>query len=63
MTGRVAGKVAIITGGASGIGRACALRLAEEGAAVVLTDIQDEAGHAAAAEINAAGGSARISDP
>ena len=58
MTGRVAGKVAIITGGASGIGRACALRLAEEGAAVVLTDIQDESGHAVAAEINAAGGSA-----
>jgi NAD(P)-dependent dehydrogenase (short-subunit alcohol dehydrogenase family) len=58
MTGRVAGKVAIITGGASGIGRACAMRLAEEGAEVVLTDIQDEAGHAVAAEINAAGGAA-----
>ena len=58
MTGRVAGKVAIITGGASGIGRACAFRLAEEGAEVVVTDIQDEAGHAVAAEINAAGGTA-----
>ena len=56
--GRLAGKVAIITGGASGIGRACAIRLAEEGAEVVLTDIQDEAGHAVAAEINAAGGAA-----
>jgi NAD(P)-dependent dehydrogenase (short-subunit alcohol dehydrogenase family) len=50
--------VAIITGGASGIGRACAIRLAEEGAEVVVTDIQDEAGHAVAAEINAAGSTA-----
>lgn len=58
MTGRVACKVAIITGGASGIGRASAIRLAEEGASVVVTDIQDEAGHAVADEINAAGGTA-----
>ncbi len=58
MTGRVAGKVAIITGGASGIGRSCAIRLAEEGAAVVITDIQDEAGQAVAAGIIASGGQA-----
>ena len=59
MTDRVAGKVAIITGGASGIGRGCAIRLAEEGAIVVITDIQDEPGRGVAAEISAAGGTAQ----
>lgn len=44
MAGRVEGKVALVTGGASGIGRACAERLAAEGATVVVTDIQDEKG-------------------
>jgi len=58
MAGRVDGKVALVTGAASGIGRACAERLAAEGAKVVLTDLTDEAGAAAAAEIGEAGGQA-----
>ncbi len=49
--GRVEGKVALVTGAASGIGRGCALRLAEEGARVAVTDIQDEAGQALADEL------------
>lgn len=53
MTERVKGKVALITGGASGIGRACAERLADEGASVIVTD-KNEAGAAAVAQaINA----------
>lgn len=43
MAGRVAGKVAFITGGASGFGRQSAIRLSEQGARVIITDI-DEAG-------------------
>src|SRR5665213_1065055 len=53
---RVAGKVALMTGGASGIGAACATLLAHEGATVVITDLQDAKGEALAAEI---GGEAR----
>ena len=51
--GRVEGKVAIVTGGASGLGEADARLLAAEGAAVVLTDINEEAGRAIAHEIDA----------
>lgn len=56
--GRVEGKVAIVTGGASGIGKAAAEALAREGASVVITDIQKPEGEAAVAEIVAAGGKA-----
>lgn len=56
--GRVDGKVALITGAASGLGRADAELLAREGAAVVLTDISEDAGEAAAKSIRAAGGNA-----
>lgn len=58
MVGRLLGKVAIITGGASGIGAASCRRFAEEGAAVVVAD-RDAQGAAAVAEaIVAAGGRA-----
>ena len=49
--GRVQGKVAIVTGAASGVGEADAILLAKEGANVVLTDINEEAGRAVAAKI------------
>jgi NAD(P)-dependent dehydrogenase (short-subunit alcohol dehydrogenase family) len=60
MAGRVDGKVALVTGAASGIGRGCAERLAEEGAICVLTDRQDEMGREVAAGIQAAGGRAEF---
>jgi 3(or 17)beta-hydroxysteroid dehydrogenase len=57
-TGRVQGKVAIVTGAAQGLGLGAAELLAREGATVVLTDLQDDAGEAAAHAIADAGAAA-----
>jgi NAD(P)-dependent dehydrogenase (short-subunit alcohol dehydrogenase family) len=51
VTNRLRDKVAVITGAASGIGRASARRFAEEGARVVVADVADDAGRAVAEEI------------
>jgi NAD(P)-dependent dehydrogenase (short-subunit alcohol dehydrogenase family) len=58
MGDRLDGKVCVVTGGGNGIGRACALRFAEEGGAVVVADLLDDNGRAVADEISAAGGQA-----
>jgi len=53
--GRLEGRVAIVTGGGHGIGRAYALRLASEGARLVIAELDEAAAHAVAAELQAAG--------
>jgi 3(or 17)beta-hydroxysteroid dehydrogenase len=55
---RLRGKSAIVTGGALGIGRACALRLAEEGATVAVTDVDAASGPLVVEEIQKRGGDA-----
>ncbi len=55
---RFAGKVVIVTGGGDGIGKGISLLLGEEGAAVVVIDINDDAGHAVVEQIRAADGTA-----
>ena len=55
---RLSGNVTIITGAASGIGRATSLMFAREGATVAVTDINDSAGQETVESIDAAGGDA-----
>ena len=54
----LAGKVAVVTGGASGIGRGIAARFAAEGASVVIADVRDDLGEALVRELNEAGATA-----
>ena len=56
MAGRHAGKVAVVTGGSRGIGRAIALMLAAEGAKVIICSRRQEAAEMVASEIRSAGG-------
>ena len=58
MAGQVEGKVALVTGGASGIGAACAALLAREGASVAVTDVDELRGPEVVAGIRKAGGEA-----
>jgi NAD(P)-dependent dehydrogenase (short-subunit alcohol dehydrogenase family) len=60
MAGRLAGKVALITGAGSGIGLATALAFAREGARIVAVDVDARAGEAAAEQVRAAGAEARF---
>ena len=53
--GRMAGKVAVVTGGASGIGRACGLRFAAEGASIVVADLNPDRAANVVSEINELG--------
>lgn len=56
---RLQDKIALVTGGGAGIGEATARRFAEEGATVVITDINLQTAEAVAAQINASGGKAQ----
>src|SRR5215468_2282841 len=58
MAGRVEGKVALVTGGASGIGRATALTFAREGAKLIVADMNEDGGHQTVHMITEKGGEA-----
>jgi len=58
MSGRLQGKVALITGAANGIGRQTALRFVAEGARVVVADVDDEAGQEVVSRLEELGGQA-----
>ncbi len=60
MAGRLQDKVAIVTGGANGIGRACCVRFAEEGADVVVADLDAAQGEETVRLVRAAGRDARF---
>jgi NAD(P)-dependent dehydrogenase (short-subunit alcohol dehydrogenase family) len=67
-SGRFEGKVALVTGAASGIGRAAALRFASEGASVAVVDIDEDGAGSTAKEIEERGGEAQaigadVADP
>lgn len=62
MGSRLNGKIALVTGAASGIGRGCAERLAREGASVLVTDLNRLGGEETVALITAAGGRAAFVD-
>ncbi|MBM3945672.1 MAG: SDR family NAD(P)-dependent oxidoreductase, partial [SAR202 cluster bacterium] len=58
MTGKLTGKVSLVTGGASGLGRATAVRFAAEGSRVAVSDINPVGGEETVKAIRAAGGDA-----